>query len=428
MNSFISIGKPRRFPLTREALVDFTFIVYFSYTALVAFSGTAFSVLRLPPRSAAILNITLMGLVFACVLLTPWINLADTIILYVLIALTFAGSLMLNPALRPWLNNPTWGVINRMLRIDRGLYAYLMIRLVRDPKRILKNLYVCAWIWALYLFLQGIGRIRAGSWEKLSNDGETVKDMAYNMAYGYQCLFAATVFFARFRMEKRLPHLLVGAVLTAFGILYGSRGAVLVAGVFFMILIFRAFITEKRAKWVVLFLLILLMTVCLFLFFDKILLFLSGFLNLLGVKSRNLLALAEGSIGDTTDRQNIWGISKDMIAARFPFGYGAFGDRPGVGARYAWGYSHSILLELTVSFGIFGIAILVLLLAGSVYMILRCRHREWLILFVIFFSSSVKLAVSDSFWFLPYFWAALAVMVSWAEEEGKTITTLKFIP
>ena len=423
-----SLIKTRGFAFTRETLVDFTFIFYFSYTALVAFSSSAFSVLRLPPRAAAILNLSLMALVFACVIVTPWINLFDSILVYVLIAIIFLESWALNPALGTWYTKSSWGAVNRMLRIDRGIYAYLMIRLVRDPKRILKNLYICAWIWTLYLVLLGVGRIRAGKWQKLANDGETVNDMAYNMSYGYQCVFTATIFFARFRLERRLHYFFIGAVLTVLGVLYGSRGAVLVTGVFFMILLLHAFITQKSAKWIVCFLLLFLLTIVLFLYFDRFLILLANLLKLFGIRSRNLLAIAEGSISDTTDRHNIWGISMQMIREQFPLGYGAFGDRLGVGQRYAWGYSHNIFLEMTASFGIFGVLALCVILFACIRMLLHCRHREWFILFVVFFSSSVKLAVSDSFWFLSYFWAMLAVMVSYAEECGIFKNKLKFIP
>ena len=80
------------------------------------------------------------------------------------------------------------------------------------------------------------------------------------------------------------------------------------------------------------------------------------------------------------------------------------------GKVYAWGYSHNIALEMIASFGFLGIVFLLIIAVLSYKAIFRNEDETWRSIFILFFCCSVKLLVSDSFWFLPYFWARFAVI------------------
>ena len=119
--------------------------------------------------------------------------------------------------------------------------------------------------------------------------------------------------------------------------------------------------------------------------------------------------LLKGSFSASNGRDRIWNAVIDAIRSGGPFGYGMFGDRPFVAPLHIAGYSHNLILELLVSFGVFGVVIVAYIIKDAVKMLFVCKDDDWKEIYLILFVGSCKLLLSFSFWYIWEFWAAAAV-------------------
>ena len=49
------------------------------------------------------------------------------------------------------------------------------------------------------------------------------------------------------------------------------------------------------------------------------------------------------------------------------------------------------------------------MIIGACLMIFKCSDNQWREIFIIYFSLSCQLMISMSFWYVPEFWATLAI-------------------
>lgn len=389
-------------------LVDYAFIFYFTAQILNVILSRVFSLLGIGSYVSAFHQAFIIIFIVLAMLSTDtrkWRCLA----LYIFILLVFLISYILTPELGVWYTNENWGLAYRVFRIDRGIYAYLVIKLVEDPKRLMRNLNIVAILMSLYLLAQTYERIRRGYFIATANDGVTQATSADNMAYGYNCAFVALIFFAQYRNNKKKIFLIAGFLFSLLSVLYGSRGCLITLGAYFIITQYFNLQKERSVKKVILVLSFVIVIALLYLFYDALILLISNITAHFGIHSSTITSLLNNSISDANGRDRIWAAVFEQVKDTFPLGKGAFGDRLAAGKIFLWGYSHNICLEMIASFGVIGVIVLLILIVQSGRILITNKNEEWRNLFSIFFCCCMKLLVSDSFWYSSFFWGALAV-------------------
>lgn len=399
----ISIGR-----LDRAQFADYAFVAFFTAQILTAVFSRVLGILGMK-NPIVIVQILLIMLVVLAMISVPLDRWKTSIGLYIVISGIFLISYFITPELGSWYSNENWGLAYRVFRIDRGIYAFLFIKLVEDPKRIRKDLNLVAIIWGLYLLMQTFQRIRLGHFVAAGNDGVTQAISDDNMAYGYNCAFVALVFFADYRVGRRKAFLAAGLLFSLLSVVYGSRGSLLVLGAYFIVVQWFNFKKKTPARKALNIVLFIAIIGFIFFYYDLVILLISNIVGRFGIQSTNLTKLLDASISQLNGRDRLWAAVSAQIRETFPFGKGAFGDRLSAGLVFAWGYSHNIFLEMIASFGLIGVLVLAVLIIQSCRILIPRKSGEYTDLFAVFFCCSMKLLVSDSFWYSLYFWGALAL-------------------
>lgn len=368
-------------------------------------------------------------------------------------------SFISNTDIQKWMLHSNWGVYKRILSFDSGIYILLVFLLIREPKRIFRNFEPVVIIGILYSLLQLRNAIAQGGWEILHASGLTTRVMQYNMGFGYRMTLYCLISIAIFVLFKKRTFLVVGILAMFLSVMYGSRGVLL--NYLLFALLFSSVILKGNRKWT--FIIVVMGVSCLGLLFIMhrvqidilifglllgvlFLLFLVSFLitprsrnlyqGIVGIGflllitiiiatfqphlssgylpstgSRNLDNILNSTITDDNGRSQIWEKAWEIIKDRFPLGNGAYGDRPIIGLNFAWGYSHNIILEMIVSFGLVGVVIIAYLFYLVIKTLLQRNSAEFQMIFIVYLSMASKLLVSDSFWYSPEFWGVIALLV-----------------
>ncbi|AET70525.1 O-Antigen ligase [Desulfosporosinus orientis DSM 765] len=340
-------------------------------------------------------------------------SMRDFLMLWATALLAFGITIMVHPEYEAWFHHPLYGVFNYIFRPDRALYAYLMVRMVNDPKEILKNLKFVSYILAVYGLYKFANAMQAGSWLALTANG--YEELSYSMSFGYDMMLPSMVFMYYALKDKEILPGVLSVMCLLMILVSGSRAPLLWIIVFFTVMLISGFLTSKvKFIWgltVPGFLLI-------YLKLEDLINFLAIFLQSHGISGRSINMLLAGSISDDNGRAAIYEIAIEMIRNMGFFGYGLYGDRYVIGNYYFWGYPHNIFLEILLTFGVLGGGLLIFfLLYHSVRILIKCQDDDWLDLFLIFLACSLKLLLSDSYWYVPEFWAAIAVVYSWNRQQ-----------
>ena len=330
--------------------------------------------------------------------------------LYFLIIISMLVSLVANPALKEFFARENYG-IDRILRPDSALYAFLFISAFEDSDKLKKTITTFAYLDFAYLVVVDlIPALLRGYWYDIGPDGSEMS-FSYSLSFGYAVVFPTIVFFYQFIKEKK-PAALIFAIAGGWCVVtQGNRGALLVLILFFGLMIISHVIVGKLAVEKKLLIIgIVLVGLLIAAVFGKQLMDLVSSLFTKGtVKSRSIRKLLNGSFTEDNGREEIWLAAIDAIKTGGLFGHGMLGDRPFVSPIHVAGYSHNLFLELAASYGVIGVIVIIIIVCDAVRMILLCRDDTWRELYIIFFSVSCQLLISMSFWYVWEFWAAAAV-------------------
>lgn len=417
------MGKHRYLKIRMDTLAEAAFILYFSFSAFTTIFTKIFAFLGIGGTRVGL--VLLVVLVLTALPFGLRYGLRDCLILYICILFVFAISIPINPNVLEWYRDPNWGLVYRVFRPDRAIYAYLIVRLVSKKELLERDLKIVGYINFIYILHLGLGRITLGYWEILANDGITMVKSSYNMAYGYNAAFVALIMFVFLHKNNKAVHLALGIISAILSIIFGSRGVLLVFAAYVVILFCLKLKEEYSTKKLITLILAIIAFAVIYINYTSIITGVAFLAQRLGIESRNIMKLL--SVSDFTTgsgRDEIAKLSIEGIKKSFPFGNGAYGDRTSVGTIFAWGYSHNIALEMLASFGVFGIIILLWIIIVSLKIIFGESDKSWRNLFILFFCNSLKLLVSDSFWYLSFFWAMLAI-ISCIRREKKRIYTGK---
>lgn len=330
------------------------------------------------------------------------------LLLLAAVGVIFGLTAVFHPEYKHFFLKPQYG-IDRILRPDCAVYAFLFFSMVNDPDDLLEVVRKYAILDGIYiLIVQLTPRLINGYFEDVSPSGETMQ-FSYSLSFGYATLLPTFIFLYIYFTERKIWYLLTGIFGCILIFLFGNRGALLMIGVFVGLLFIGNVIDSHRQARRYKLVVVVLALVFLWLIKDVLLYVVNDLFRMFGVESRTLDLLMAGKIADDNGRDAIWAAVIEGIKEGGLFGYGVLGDRQFVEPLHYAGYSHNIFLEMISNFGILGVLIIGILLIGAFRMIFFCKDRRWRGLFIIFFSISCQLLLSMSYWYVMEFWAAIAI-------------------
>lgn len=331
------------------------------------------------------------------------------VILFFLVIFSMMLSLLFNPDLEEFFIRANYG-IERILRPDCAIYAFLFIGLFTDASKLLKNIKTIAYFDFIYrVVFQLMPALSRGYWIDIGPDGQELQS-SYSLSFGYAVTFPTIVFAYFFLKEKKIVYLLLALAGFWCVITHGNRGALLVLVIYAGLYLISNILGSPNASRKVLKIGGVLVAVFFIIIMGDVLLdYMLEFLVNSGINSRNIEKLLEGSFTDDNGRNLIWLTVVNAIRSGGIFGYGMLGDRIFVSPIHTAGYSHNLFLELLCSYGLIGGIIILMIIIDAIRMIFFCKEKEWRELYIIFFAVSCQLMLSMSFWYVWEFWAAAAI-------------------
>lgn len=329
---------------------------------------------------------------------------ADFVILYIAIIVFFALTLLVHPEYKFHYFRSDYGVWDHVLKPFRGIYAYLFIRLLGDPKKIFKCMRIAGWMMMAYFLY----RITQGNWTTVTATGVT-SEASYSVTFGYEVLIFALVFLYSALTEKRLSDIIAAVADIVMILIGGSRGPILFIGLFFILFILGGG-NDTGRKWLKL-VLVALAAGLIYVFYVPLMQAAMRVLDHFHVSSRFIKMMLNGTITSDSNRMTIWKAAMRMIRDN-PFGYGAMGSRHVIYKYVYAGYPHSIILEFLIDYGVIVGGILLLgMIGNSISLLFSPRKKEWFGVFLPFFSAACAMLISLTYWSRPEFWSCVAIGV-----------------
>ncbi len=399
-----------------DALVAFVFISYFCSEALRSFVAQVIM--------QGLFNAAYFFVFWTCIFLYIIVyngkRLLPAFLCYSIISALFIITFLIHPEYESWYFERTYGIQVQFLRATGGIWAFLVLSLEKDRESMLEHLRFVAWLMFIYLSLRFLNAQIRGYW--ISYDNNYLQyEGEYSLGFGYDLLLPVLFFAAEaYLNRKRLCYIpfILGTIEILFG---GSRGAIIWIPFIFIMMLpckWKTMTKKKRVLMGSFFAFAFLLAIFIYLYYDVLLRAINQFLLSKGFQSRTLLSLLSGEFLDGNGRNEIYAMVIERIKEGGFFGNGVFGERIVVGQKFRWGYAHNFFLELFAAFGYVGGTLISLWL---VFMIIRtikkCRSTTDYIVFLTFFCSSMKLLLSDSFWFNRSFWALIAIMILWQKQS-----------
>jgi O-antigen ligase len=341
--------------------------------------------------------------------------------IFFLIAVVIVSALFFHPEYKEWFNHSYYGIISNFLDLSKGLYALLFFSMFRDRKRMVGTV-VLAGVLNFFLYVvMFIFATRRGYWGVINGKGVVIH-ASYNLTFGYNVAFCCVMGMLMYAFGKRKTWILLYTGASFLMLVFaGSRGALLCIITALVLIILTKVRSPKNQNYrrtltsVLLVLLMLIFVVGL----PTILSFLLSVLSRMNISgSRTIKMLLSGNMMASNGRDQIWRIAKRMIAEGRVFGLGFYGDRYVIGQSWSYGYPHNIYYELAIEFGVAAaIIVLTIILVNCLKLWHNCEETEWLFMFILMLSCSMKLLISDSFWYNQHFWALIAILCCWAQSH-----------
>lgn len=406
---------------------DVALILFFSGNATIYLIGRLFTIAGM--SSLSYIGVGIAHCITAIGLLLGLMKQEKSYLAKNILFLVFVCSLLfvnyfLNPEIGVWLQDDTYG-LSKIFALDGhifagGVTAYYIISIHKDPDRILKCLKISNMMIMIYMVMMLYNRLSKGYF--LVEGANGIRQTEYNMSFGYYCAFISTLNYVFWMENKKKINLIISALFVVLAVSFGSRGVIVTFALFIISQIWISLRESRLTRKIILISLIILLTVALVSFYNEIVIGIQYFLNSIGITNSRTISLLNSStkLLDSNGRDGLWSLGFDMIKAKFPLGYGAFGERIIIGNYVRWGYVHNVFMELVLEFGVIGLTLSIYILYKSFALINNDKSKKWNILFILFFSNCGMLLVSNSFWYCPYFWAAIATGVLYCKEQKVT--------
>lgn len=418
----------RSIKVTTEQLKELSFIMYFCNPFIIRFFSLICSYLGLQVIARPIaLFIIYLPVILIIILLPKKIPL-DFIALWGSIVIFILFTYLIHPEYEFWYTRNYYGVWDYVLRPDNGLYAYFFIRLLNNPKKIMRAMKTSAWIMYPYYAYLLMEALRRGYWVTTGSQGQTIQ-LSYDLSFGYDVLIFALVFLYSAMNERKIVDMVMAIAGLVMIFLGGSRGPLLCVAIF-MIFYFAVKMVDAKAKnKIIISSLVGCVGVFVYLSYEYILNAVVHMMDKFGVSSRTLTMLLQGNVADDNGRARIWGAAVQMIKDN-PFGYGALGTRHVIFYYHDVGHCHQLFLEILVDFGIIvGIILIIFLLVNAFKIMFSKTDFEWKAVFLIFFGRACQLLLSGTYWHVASFWGCIgigAAIYFSKKEKNRGLTNGKF--
>lgn len=339
---------------------------------------------------------------------------ADFFFLLLYIGLYFGVTYLFHGEYEYYYTREQYGVADYVLRPDNGLYAYLFLRMVKEPARVLRGLRVSGCVIYAYSALRLYVATRKGFWMEEGSRGQEYAS-SYNMNYGYTLLLFVCCFLYCALEQKKLRYLLLAGAGMFMILCGGSRGPMLDVGIF---LALYWLIRLRRSRCKTLYLLgTAVAGVTAAELYRPALRMIHGLTDRAGLHSRTLEMMLAGTVAQNNGRDVFWEASFNMLREN-PLGYGAMGARHVLCGIHIVGHPHNVLIELLIEYGVAGGSVIIIaLLTASFRILLQKRNAAWQGMFLIFFANACQLLTSYTYWHSPALWAALATGVNYCRAE-----------
>lgn len=415
----------KRFSITIDSdfMADLAFLLFFAEDAIrVVIGKTLFFV------HTDVITWIMIVLMYGALILSLWMSgwercsrIKDALVLYGFMVIFYAVTYLFHPEYKWWYFESAYPVLSWIFRPNQFMYAYLFVRLVKEPERMIRMLKLAAGLLLLYYTYKFLRAQIQGYWITTTTNSGAV-EATYDLNFGYDHLLVFAVFFTSTFREKKWWYMLLCALSLVEILMGGSRGPLI--GVVLLCVLTLAFYFKnfpKKLKITVLSIIgVGVLTVLIF-GLDGIFGLVNNVLESMGISSRTIAMLAEGAGTSDNGRARLYGIAMDMIREGF-WGYGAYGDRQTIGQVFWVGYAHNVFLETLINYGwIVGGLLCVWMVYISVRMLFFAKDNAWRDLFVVFFIPCTKLLLSGSFWYMDEFWACFGVYISyrlWLRKEN----------
>ena len=171
-------------------------LIIFVFEELLSFIGLA-------EYDVLITLLLIYGIFFLLCIFKRRLLVLDFWIIYILITMFFAISYLLYPEYDYFYTRTDYGVWHYILRPDNGIMIYLFLRLVDDPKEILKTVKFSGWFMYFYYGLLIASALTRGYWVDTSNYGYEIH-MSYNLSLGYNILLFPLAYLYSALEEKNI--------------------------------------------------------------------------------------------------------------------------------------------------------------------------------------------------------------------------------
>ncbi len=396
--------------INRQNLANLAFVLYFCSDTVYSFSLRFLPIFSMGDMAVAFSDVLIYAPLAIVVLFYKKKRfLWESTLVLGGILLYFGLTYVIHPEYEFFYSRDMFGLKDSIFALNRGIYAFLFVRCVEDPKELLKSLHIAAYIRFIYCSLQFYAAMGRGYWLILGANGEWV-EANYQLGFGYDMLFSVIIFTFFGIKEKNKFDILLTIPGLVMILMAGSRGPLLCYGIGLLLLSIEYL--KKNYLWLKLFPFIAGIGVFFELFKERLTEFLLSLLSNYFAGSRTIEKMMAGELSDDSARDAIWGRSWKLIQDSPFLGYGAYGDRPYIYQFHDAAYSHNFFLEFLVDFGPWvGGLLLLLMFVKSYKMLFQSKSQEFTSIFIIFFSLSCAMLLSLTFWNYPPFWGTIAVVV-----------------
>jgi hypothetical protein len=305
-------------------------------------------------------------------------------------------------------------IITKVFAFQYGLSIVPFVCLIRNKKEFERVISLYASITFASCILNLVPFFKNGGFW-ITTYGNSVLKLSYNMTLGYGALVSGLLFFWIYKEKKHIIILLISLFCILISLIWGSRGCLLCYAIYLALYLFST-TTSKRLTRSIIFSLIFFV----FLFFigiDNILILIARVLSGFGLSSRTIGSLGTLSIiSNDSGRRDIWGILLNQLWEKPFAGFGILGDRAVLNQYYSDAvtlYSHNVVLEILVSFGIpLGLVIIITTTARIIKCSKLCINTDLYGYFICLLSYNLgNLMVSNTLWYSTGFWFFIGFII-----------------
>lgn len=394
--------------LNTDSIALLLFVIFYAMPFVQWGFGNVMGLIGLESIARVVLLLLMYSTCILLCLMSRKYDAFDFIVLLLVIILFFVITYILHPEYEYVYTREYYGVLPYVLRPDNGIYAYLFVRMLKEPEKLMKGLRVSGLLMMGYSILLLFFSLRRGYWIGENYLGETVH-LSYDLNFGYNLLLPVCTFLLAGLKDRSIKDLILAVLGIIMIFIGGARGPFL--GIIIFGVLYVLMSTSESKHKVRNILLILIIGGLVFIYYRAILTFAGNLLESVGISSRTITKLLDGSISEDNGRTMIWAAAVNCIREN-PFGSGAMGARNAIYKIHFVGHPHNLFLEILIDYGvIIGFIFIIAMIVGSLRLLFAKKYINWRWIYLLFLAQACSLLTSYTYWHSNGIWGALAVAV-----------------